>query len=76
MFVSLSKAFGKFGGVRLGLGIRLTAKNIWWMSFVLMFVLLFQAAWYMMIICFWLMYAVLYGMWRCISAPFRLLRRK
>lgn len=76
MFVSLSKVMAKLGGVRFGLGIRITAKNALWMSFIVMFVCMFQATWYLLVICFWLMYAALYGLWWCIRAPFRLLKHK
>lgn len=62
MFISLSKTLAKFGGVRFGLGLRLTKSNAIWMSFIVMFVYMMQALWYMMIIGFWLAYAVYYGL--------------
>lgn len=67
MFVSLSKTLTKFGGLRLGLGLRLNRSNAAWMLFVLMFVYIFQAMWYMMIVCGWLVYAVCYGVYWCIK---------
>lgn len=67
MFVSLSKTLAKFGGFRLGLGLRLNKNNAAWMLFVLMFVYIFQAMWYMMILCGWLVYAVCYGVYWCIK---------
>ena len=62
MFVSFSKFAKKFGGIRFGLGLRLTKSNALWMSFVIMFVYVVQACWYMMVVCFWLVYIVIYGM--------------
>lgn len=60
MFISFSKTLARFGGFRLGLGMRMTKKNAIWMLFVLMFVCIFKMMWYMMILCFWLMYAMIY----------------
>ena len=71
MFLTFSKMMAKIGGFKLGLGIRITKKNVLWMSWIVMIICMFQAVWYMMVICFWLMYAVMYGLWWCISAPFR-----
>ncbi len=62
MFVSFSKFTKKIGGIRFGLGLRITKNNAIWMSFVLMFVFMLQACWYMMLLCFWLVYAVVYAM--------------
>ena len=62
MFVGISKTLAKFGGVRFGVGLRITKNNAIWMSFVVMFVSLMQAVWYMMIISFWLMYAICCGL--------------
>lgn len=70
MFVSLSRTLRKFGGARLGLGIRITAKNALWMSLIVLFVCMFQLAWYMVLLCFWLVYAVCYGLLWCIKKPF------
>lgn len=61
MFVSFSKFAKKMGGIRFGLGLRITKRNALWMSLVVMFVCMLQACWYMMLICFWLMYIVIYG---------------
>ena len=61
MFVSFSKMITKLGGVRLGLGLRITKNNILWMSFILMFVYMMQACWYLMILMFWIVYAIIYG---------------
>ncbi len=65
MFISLSKTLARFGGFRLGVGLRLTKSNMLWMSFVVMFVYLLKATWYMMVICFWIVYALYYGLFYC-----------
>ena len=62
MFLSFSKTLAKFGGFRIGAGMRLTKKNSMWMLFILMFVYILQATWYMMLLCGWLLYAMIYGM--------------
>ena len=61
MFVSFSKFVKKMGGIRFGLGLRITKRNALWMSLIVMFVCMLQACWYMMLVCFWLMYIVIYG---------------
>lgn len=61
MFLSFSQTLARFGGFRLGVGVRLNKKNSIWMLFVIMFVAIFKAMWYMMILIFWLMYAMVYG---------------
>lgn len=72
MFVGLSKTLSKFGGFRLGIGMRITKNNMIWMSLLIMVVQLFKAVWYLMIIAFWIMYAMFYGLYWCIkkSIPF------
>ena len=75
MFLSLSKTLARFGGFRLGLGLRLTKKNAIWMLFLVMFVYLLQAMWYMMILICWLVYAVCYGMVWCIKRLFQVLKK-
>ena len=67
MFLSLSKTIVRFGKMRLGLGIRITKKNVIYIGFILMFVYMLQACWYLMILCGWLTYAVIYGMYWCIK---------
>jgi hypothetical protein len=62
MFISFSKMITKVGGFRLGLGLRITKNNIIWMSFIIMFVCILQLCWYMMIMMFWMVYAIVYGM--------------
>lgn len=62
MFLSFSKTLAKFGGFRIGAGIRMTKKNAVWMLFALLFILIFQMMWYMMIFVFWIIYAMIYGL--------------
>lgn len=72
MFISLSKTLAKFGGVRLGVGMRATKKNAPYIAIFAAMMMLFKSMWYMMIICFWLVYATIYGIiWLCRkSTPF------
>ena len=67
MFVSFSKTIAKFGGFRIGVGMRRTKSNSLWMLFALMFVYIFKMMWYMTIFCFWVMYAIIYGIVQCIK---------
>lgn len=67
MFLSLSKTIVRFGKMRLGLGIRITKKNVVFMGFILMIVYIFQACWYLLILCGWLIYAIIYGACLCIK---------
>lgn len=67
MFISLSRAFGKFGKFRLGFGLRITKSNAIWMLFIVFFVWIFQLMWYSMLLCFWLTYAFCYGIFWCIK---------
>lgn len=62
MFISLSKMLGK-SKFRIGAGLRITKNNMWWMCLVLLFVLVFQMMWYMCVLCFWMMYAIFYGIY-------------
>jgi hypothetical protein len=68
MFISLSQALTKYGGLRIGAGLRITSKNAIWMLFVWLFVLCFKMMWYMMIVSFWCIYAICYGIVACIKA--------
>jgi hypothetical protein len=67
MFISFSKTIARFGGFRIGVGMRLNKKNSWIMLFLLLFVALFKMMWYMLILSFWLMYAFCYGTYWCIK---------
>ncbi len=70
MFIGLSKTLARFGGFRLGVGLRLTKNNMIWMAFIIMFVQMLKATWYMMVVCFWMMYAMFYGLWWCFKKIF------
>lgn len=76
MFFSLSKTFAKFGGARFGLGIRMTKSNAAFMWLIVLFVSMFQLTWYMLILCFWLMYAMCYGIYWCIKKICRAAKHK
>ena len=65
MFISFSKTIARVGGLRIGVGKRITAKNAWWMLLVVCFVAVFKFMWYMCVFILWLVYAMLYGMWWC-----------
>lgn len=66
MFISLSKTLTRFGGFRLGVGIRMNKSNAVWMLLLVACVETFKAVWYMMIIALWLCYAMCYGIiWLC-----------
>lgn len=65
MFITLSKTIGRVGGFRIGVGKRITSKNAWWMCLLICFVAMFRLMWYMMVLAFWLMYAMCYGIWWC-----------
>lgn len=58
MYISYSKVLAKFGGGRLGFGIRVTKKNALWMSLVYLFVLCFQLVWYLMLLVCWAYYMI------------------
>lgn len=63
MFISLSKTLTKVGGVRLGVGMRITKSNSIWMSLLVMMVQMFKAMWYLMVVMFWMIYAMFYGLY-------------
>ncbi len=73
MFMTVSKTIGKVGGFRIGIGKRITSKNAWWLCIVLCFVVIFQIMWYMLVLSFWLCYAMLYGMWWCCKKLYQLI---
>ena len=76
MFVGFSKTIAKFGGFRLGIGIRMNKKNAFWISLIIMFVAMFKLMWYMMILCGWLFYAICYGIIWCIKRIIKSSRKK
>lgn len=67
MFVGFSKTIARFGGFRLGLGMRMSKKNAAWMCLAIMFVAVFKLMWYMLLLCGWLVYAMCYGIYWCIK---------
>ena len=67
MFLSLSKTLARFGGFRLGVGVRMTKKNSIGALLLIMFLSIFKMMWYLMIVCFWMFYAVGYGAYWCIK---------
>ncbi len=74
MFISLSKMLGKTK-FRIGAGLRITKNNVVWMSFVLLFIAVFQMMWYMCVLCFWVMYAICYGIYWLIKKLVQKLKR-
>lgn len=76
MFFSLSKTLAKVGGFRLGLGVRMTKRNAPYMLILTFFVSMFQLMWYMMILCFWLMYAMCYGIYWCVKQICRKVKQR
>jgi hypothetical protein len=66
----------KFGGFRLGVGMRMTKKNAFLFFFVMLFVYIFKLMWYMMLLVGWLIYAMLYGMYWCIKKIARCISNK
>lgn len=71
MFISFSKAIGKVGGFRIGVGKRINSKNAWWMFLLYACVCCFQLMWYGVILAFWLMYAMFYGIYWCFKHLFK-----
>lgn len=70
MFISFSKTLAKFGGFRLGVGVRMNKKNAVWISFIAIFIVLFKLTWYMLLFSGWMIYAVFYGLYWCIKKMF------
>ena len=62
MYIGLSKALGKVGKFRLFGGIRLTSTNILLLAIPLMFYYMIKLCVYMVVLCGWLIYAMIYGM--------------
>ncbi len=72
MFISLSKTVARFGGVRIGVGTRITKKNAAGAAFFLLIMWFFQLMWYMIVLSFWLMYAVFYGTFWILKKMFKI----
>ena len=76
MFMSFSKTIAKVGGFRFGIRMRLTKSNALWYFLALATVYTCQLIWYSMVVCLWLMYAFLCGIFWCIKKPYILLAKK
>ena len=61
MFISLSKTLARFGGIRLGVGMRMSKKNAPYIAIFACMMFMFKMLWYLMIVSFWLTYATIYG---------------
>lgn len=76
MFFSFSKTVARFGGFRLGVGMRMTKKNAFLFFLVMMFVYIFKLMWYMMLLVGWLIYAMCYGIYWCIKKIAQKIKQK
>jgi hypothetical protein len=72
MFISLSKTLARFGGFRLGVGMRMSKKNAPYLFIFAIMMLLFKMMWYMIVLTFWLMYAVIYGTFWILKKMFKI----
>lgn len=61
MFLSFSKRLKSMGGIRFGVGFRLTKRNCWYFLFALMLYGCFYLCWYSVLACGWITYFMLYG---------------
>lgn len=61
MFISFSKTMAKIGGVRVGMGLRMSKKNAPYIAVFVGIMMMFKFLWWLTIACFWLMYALGYG---------------
>ena len=65
MFISLSKTMAKFGGIRVGMGLRMSKKNAPYIAIfailMYLFVFIFKMVWNMLVLVFWMVYAMIYG---------------
>ena len=61
MFISLSKTVARFGGIRLGVGMRMSKKNA--PAFIVGILTYYFGLfiWYIMLFCFWMIYVMIYG---------------
>lgn len=71
MFVGLSKRLKSMGGFRLGVGLRLTKSNCLYFLFVLLFVGCFYLCWYSVLACGWILYFLLYGLYKIYYLMFK-----
>ena len=72
MFIGFSKTLARFGGFRLGVGMRITKKNAAWAAFIPLIIWCFQMMWYMIILSFWLMYATIYAICWLLKKMFKI----
>lgn len=64
MFVTFTKTLKKMSGFRLGFGMRINKKNAVFVLFAMLFVWIFQLMWYMVVGAGWLLYFMLYGIYK------------
>lgn len=64
MFIGFTKTLKRMSGFRLGFGLRVNKRNWWFFLFAMLFVCVFYLMWYMMIGAGWLLYFVLYGIYK------------
>ena len=74
MYLSLGKLFGK-SKLRFGMGIRITKKNFAYMLIPLFIWWSLVACWYMLLLCFWLCYAIGYVFYISIKGLVNLIKR-
>lgn len=63
MFLTFDKTVAKFGGVRVGVGIQLTKKDMRRLSFLMMVISICKLMWTVAIACGWAIYALFYGVY-------------
>ena len=61
MYISLSKTLARFGGIRLGVGMRMSKKNAPAFIVGLLTYCFGMFIWYIMLFCFWMIYVMIYG---------------
>jgi hypothetical protein len=71
MFLTFSKMLKSMGGVHIGAGFRLTKKNAWWALIALLFIGMLQLAWWSVVLCFWM----IYGMVWCVCKPISMIAK-
>lgn len=71
MFISFSKRLKSMSGFRLGVGLRLTKSNCWYFFFSLLLVGCFYLCWYSVIACGWMLYFILYGLYKIYYLMFK-----
>ena len=72
MFISLSKTLVRFGGVRLGIGTRVSKKNAPAFIVGILTYYMFMLVWYMILGTCWLMYAMIYGTFWILKKMFKI----